>query len=197
MGVAFEGREMKYMNVYDFDGTIYNGDSSVRFYLFALRRHPALVRFFPMQLFGICGYLRKKFGKTKMKECFFSFLQGVDAERLAEEFWEQNYAGIQQWYLDRKEPEDVVISASPEFLLLPICRRLGIRHLIASRVDPQTGRFTGKNCYGREKAFRLQTEMGVCRVDGFYSDSVSDLPLAELADHAWLIRKGVIQRWNV
>ncbi len=50
----------------------------------------------------------------------------------------------------RKE-DDVIISASPEFLLRPICNRLGIRHLIASRVDARSGAYDGQNCAtGRE-----------------------------------------------
>ena len=32
------------MNVYDFDKTIYDGDSSVDFYKFSLKRHPKLAR---------------------------------------------------------------------------------------------------------------------------------------------------------
>lgn len=37
------------MNVYDFDGTIYDGDSSVDFFLYALKRMPSLIRYAPRQ----------------------------------------------------------------------------------------------------------------------------------------------------
>ncbi len=31
------------MNVYDFDGTIYSGDSTIDFYLFCLRKQPEIL----------------------------------------------------------------------------------------------------------------------------------------------------------
>ena len=47
--------------------------------------------------------------------------------------------------------DDVIISASPEILLTEICRRLGIKYLIASKVEKITGKYYGENCYGKEK----------------------------------------------
>ena len=44
------------MNVYDFDGTIYNGDSSVDIYFFLLKRYPKLIAYFPKQILGIVKY---------------------------------------------------------------------------------------------------------------------------------------------
>ena len=38
------------MNVYDFDKTIYRGDSTKDFYFFLLRRHPVLIRYLPKQI---------------------------------------------------------------------------------------------------------------------------------------------------
>ena len=51
---------------------------------------------------------------------------------------------------------DLIISASPEFLLKPICGILGIKHLIASKVSPVDGKYTGKNCHGKEKVRRFK-----------------------------------------
>ena len=107
-------------------------------------------------------------------------------------------AGISSldWYLNQRKQDDIVISASPKFLLTPICDRLGIRHLIASEVDPITGMFTGENCRGQEKVRRLEAEYNVTNMDSFYSDSHSDLPLAKLADKAFLVGKGVVTEWK-
>ena len=38
------------MNAYDFDKTIYNGDSTAHFYLFSLRRHPKIWLLLPSLL---------------------------------------------------------------------------------------------------------------------------------------------------
>lgn len=38
------------MRVFDFDGTIYDGESSVDFFLYSLRRHPKNLRLLPKVL---------------------------------------------------------------------------------------------------------------------------------------------------
>jgi HAD superfamily phosphoserine phosphatase-like hydrolase len=184
------------MNVYDFDGTIYDGDSTVDFFLYALKQKPFLICYTPRQAWGFLLYGLKRISKTKLKEYFFSFLSGIDAEKLAEDFWKQNHRKIYKWYLDQQRPDDIIISASPEFLLKPICRQLGIHQLIASAVDAQSGKFSGKNCYGPEKVQRLAAKYHVTHIDEFYSDSHSDLPLAQIADQAFLVKKGVVSEWK-
>ncbi|MDE6357601.1 MAG: haloacid dehalogenase-like hydrolase, partial [Eubacteriales bacterium] len=82
---------------------------------------------------------------------------------------------------------DIIISASPEFLLKPICEKLGIKYLIASKVDKKTGKYEGLNCYGAEKVIRLNKEMPNTEIREFYSDSFSDEPLAELADKSYIV----------
>jgi HAD superfamily phosphoserine phosphatase-like hydrolase len=184
------------MNVYDFDGTIYAGDSTVDFFLFALKCNPSLICYVPRQAWGFLLYGLKRISKTELKEYFFSFLSGLDAEKLAEDFWNQNQHRIYKWYLDQQQPDDIIISASPKFLLQPICNRLGIHHLIASKVDPETGMFAGENCRGQEKVRRLESEYNVNHIDSFYSDSLSDRPLAGIADKAFLVDKGIVREWK-
>ena len=176
------------MNVYDFDGTIYDGDSTVDFYLYCIRRNPGVLFALPKQAFGTLLYMLKKIDKTKFKEYFFSFLSRVDAMDLVEDFWDINDKKIFDWYMNQKEETDIIISASPEFLLKPICSRLGIKHLLASRVNDKTGVFQGKNCRGEEKVVRLREAYGECSIEQFYSDSRSDLPLALLAKEAFLVK---------
>lgn len=184
------------MNVYDFDGTIYDGDSTVDFFLFALKRQPSLLRFVPKQAWGFLLYGTKRIDKTKLKEYFFSFLPAIDAGELTEAFWDRNEGKILDWYLMQQKPDDIIISASPAFLLQPICGRLGIKCLIASEVDPKTGAFTGENCRGPEKVRRLEAEFHVTHIDSFYSDSQSDLPLAQIANKAFLVEKGAVKDWK-
>ena len=184
------------MNVYDFDGTIYDGDSTVDFYLYSLKRNPALLRYLPKQAWGFLLYFCKRIGKTQLKEYFFSFLCGIEVQSTVESFWEQNQKKIYTWYLNQQKQDDIIISASPVFLLKPICNRIGIKHLIASEVDPKTGMFTGENCRGQEKVRRLTEEYNVTHIDCFYSDSRSDLPLAKIADAAFLVEKGVVKEWK-
>lgn len=41
---------MKELNVFDFDDTIYKGDSSIDFYLFCLKENVRLIRYLPIQI---------------------------------------------------------------------------------------------------------------------------------------------------
>ena len=184
------------MNVYDFDGTIYDGDSTVDFYIYTLKKQPSLLRYVPKQAMGFVLYEMKRIKKTRLKEYFFSFLNGIDTEKLVDGFWNENERKIYSWYKNQQNTDDIIISASPDFLFMPICKRLGIQYLIASKVDVVSGHFTGENCYGKEKVRRLESTYKIRNIDKFYSDSTSDLPLADIAKEAFLVKKGKVTKWG-
>ena len=182
-----------YMNVYDFDKTIYPVDSTAQFYRWCLGRYPACLRTLGWTAWAfLCMGTRLK-TKTASKEIFYRFLRYVPAEA-PELFWEEHLRCIQPWYLAQRREDDLIISASPEFLLRPAAEALGFA-LIASRVDPATGRYTGENCHGPEKPRRYREIWGDAPVDGFWSDSRSDAPMAALAHRAYLVRNGVPEDW--
>ena len=164
------------MNVYDFDKTIYDGDSTADFYLFALGRHKSILTLAP-SLFG-------------------RFLRRCDSERDVADFWETHINKIKPFYLAQQREDDVIISASPEFLLQPACDELGIGCLIASRVDPHTGRYDGVNCHGEEKVRRFREVFGQSSIDKFYSDSYSDTPLALIAQRAYIVKGNELSDWK-
>jgi len=184
------------MNVYDFDRTIYDGDSSVDFYLFALCRKPYLIALFPLQAWGMALYLLGIHSKENMKERFFIFTRFIPVQRTVSCFWDKNRTRIKPWYMRQKQDDDVVISASPEFLLEPlVCGYLGVS-LIASRFDQSTGKCIGKNCFGEEKAMRLKQAYPDSIVESFYSDSLSDAPLAKIAGRSFIVKGQRIMPWN-
>ena len=84
----------------------------------------------------------------------------------------------------------MLISASPEFVLAPICRELGISALIASQVDPKTGKYTGKNCSGQEKIRRFREMFPDVTPENSYYDRDVDLPVSRLAIHGYRIVDG-------
>lgn len=178
------------MNVYDFDDTVYDGDSTLDFYFYCLRKTPSLVRYWPIQAIGYLKYLLKQQSKTKFKESFYRFLAGVpDIDAMLREFCVEHAHKLKGWYLRQKREDDVIITASPEFLVIPLCTQIGIRSIIGSRVDPRTGRYTGENCHGGEKVCRFLEVYNAYDIQAFYSDSESDLPMASLASKCYLVKK--------
>jgi len=184
------------VNSYDFDKTIFYPDSSVCFYKYCLKKYPAAIL---KTIFGTsCKAVNYAMGKIEIKELkvqLFSFLKYLpDVDSTVEQFWEEHFNGIGQWYLEQKKNDDLIISASPYFLLYPVCRKLGV-NLIATPMDKRTGIINGKNCHDSEKVRRFYEEYPDGKTENFYSDSLSDSPMAEIADQAWLVTKHKLSAW--
>ena len=184
------------MNVYDFDNTILRGDSTARFFAWCLLRAPRMWLDAPGQLGNAVLFLLKKREKQAFKQRMFAFLARVNVDGELERFWAKNLRRVKPFYRERHRADDVVISASPEFLIGPACAALGIRRVLASPVDPRTGRFSGPNCHGAEKVRRFRAAFPGGVIDEFYSDSYSDQPLADLARRAFLVRGDEILAWD-
>ncbi len=185
------------MNVFDFDGTIYDGDSSVDFWLFCLQKNLRLLRYFPRQIGGAVLFTLGRITKEEFKSRFFCFFAGIsDIDSAVREFWGKNERKIKPWYRKMQKADDCVISASPEFVLLEICGRLGIKNLLATRVDKRTGRLLKKNCHGANKVAFFRERFGDAEIGAFYSDSKSDAPMAEMAKTAFLVKGEKITSWS-
>jgi len=177
------------MQAYDFDETVYNGDSTRDFYFYCLKHYPRICLDLPIQgwhfLLFACGIHTK----TAFKEHFYRFFRRIpDIEKAVQDFWSSHFCKIKKWYLDTKRPDDVIISASPAFLLEIPCKKLGLASPIASLVDPHTGKYTGENCYGEEKPPRFYAVHPNQKIETFFSDSLSDTPMALLAENSFIVR---------
>ena len=177
------------MNVYDFDGTIFYTDCTIKFAFWCMHRHPKLYfTYFPKVMFNLAEYKRGKIQNHLMQRKLFSYLTMVDDfDVQIEKFWNRYEKKISAWYLAQKKPDDLIISASPSCIIEPIAKRLGV-HFMASEYDREFGVFLDNLMYAKEKA-RYITDHGFPVIENFYSDSLADTPLALLADHAHLVTK--------
>lgn len=186
------------MNVYDFDGTIYDGDSSIDFYLHCVSHHPSIILAFPRQLKGFVMYGCRKISKTSLKEHYFSFLRFLkNPENDVADFWKKNKNKIKAWYLRQKEEDDVIISASPKFLLEPVLHSMGVENVIASNVNIKTGGFASENCHDTMKPIYFRNQFPNAIIDNFYSDSNSDAPMAEISNNAFLVKDNELKEWRL
>lgn len=185
------------INAYDFDETIYDGDSSVDFYLYCLKRKPSIIIMAPIQIYGALLYFLKIKNKDFMKERIFSFLKMIkNIDEYIEDFWIKHKKNIKEWYLKQKKKTDVIISASPEFLLKPLEKELGVERIIATKVNKYTGKFESRNCHDYQKIKRYEAEMRRKNdIKRFYSDSIkSDKAMFEYAEKAYLVKKNKIEK---
>lgn len=183
------------MNVYDFDKTIYNGDSTLDFFYFVLKRNNRLIKYLPIQILGLILYKFNIYSKEKFKSIFFIFIKDIDLKIEVDEFWKIYRTKIKKWYINKRKTTDVIISASPDFLLEPFCNQINV-NLICTKVDDATGKLVSKNCFGAEKVKRFKREFD-SKIDEFYSDSKSDLPMANIALNAFLVKGEKVIEWSI
>jgi len=185
------------MNVYDFDNTILRGDSTARFFAYCLLHYPKMWLDVPAQAVNGLLFALKIRKKQVFKQRMLGFLRLIgDVDLAVEKFWEKNFCRIKPFYAETHRPDDVVISASPQFLIEPACRKLNISCRMGSPVDKRTGVFSGLNCHGKEKVRRFYEVFPDGKIEKFYSDSHSDDPLAEISAEAVLVKGDRLLPWR-
>lgn len=183
------------MNVYDFDKTIYNGDSSIDFFFYCIKEKPVLLLRLPILALGFVECRVGIISKRNYKGIFFSFLnQFENIDLVIENFWREHYSKIKSLYLNNRRNSDVIITASPDFLINPIGRQLGVA-VIASEVDKKTGRFISENCKGEQKVKRFKQAYPNSNIENFFTDSYSDLPMMELAENVFIVKGFKVKKY--
>lgn len=186
------------MNGYDFDKTIYINNSTQDFFKFILKRNKRVRRMLPFLGMHFLRYGLKLISKEEFKGIFYSFLKYVpNLDEEVKAFWDTHEKGIKKWYLDMQKENDLIISASPSFLLEEIFKRLKIKNFLCSEVDTKTGKLLSPNCYGKEKVVRFNEAYKGVELDSFYSDSMSDLPMFKLAKKAYFVKENKIKEIDV
>ena len=201
---------MTKLSVYDFDKTIYNGETLNDFYRFYLIKKPWKIYTVIFQLWYFLLYVLKIISLEKLKENFLRFLNGENTgelKKLIREFWEKKESKINLWVKDeilknKKETEILVaISASPTFLIIDRLRLMGFDVVIGTDFLFESTKFhshiTSKNCKNYEKVKRLDkwAEDNNIQYDivNFYSDSIADKPLFDLSENKYWIKKGILK----
>jgi len=105
-----------------------------------------------------------------------------------------------------------IVSGATRFVVQPIADRLGVKHIVYTRLEVENGLFTGRViepiCFEEGKIYWLQQFIEQQRIDlamsYFYTDSITDLPLLDIVGHPvatnpdpLLYRTAVKRRWPV
>ncbi|MCD8548255.1 MAG: HAD-IB family hydrolase [Aeromonadaceae bacterium] len=88
----------------------------------------------------------------------------------------------------------ILISASGEHIVRPVARHLGVSEVLAIELECIDGRYTGRTqgvlSFQAGKVTRLRQHLGAALERSGshgYSDSINDLPLLELVEHAHVV----------
>ena len=131
-----------------------------------------------------------------MKERVFSYLKRIDdVDSYVKDFWKTHQNKIKKWYINQQDKADVIISASPEFLLKPLEKTMHFT-VIASKVDKKTGHFSSKNCHDYEKIRRYE-ELFNNKIKKFYTDSIkADKAMLEYAKEGYIVKGDIITKYK-
>lgn len=181
--------------VYDFDGTIYDGDSTFDFIKYLIKRKKSTILHIPKMCLYLIKYKLKLIKKETMKECFFEIFNKFDnIDKLVNDFWNKNDYKLKDFFTKKKNHNnDIIASASPYFLLEPIANKYKIECLFASPVDKNTGKYDGINCHGVEKVRLINNKYKGSIIEEMYSDDANaDKPLLDLAKKSFIVKKNEI-----
>ena len=180
------------MNVYDFDNTIYDGESAVDFFFFCLKKDITLLRLLPLLLIKLVKYKMCLITIDELREYVEKYAKDLldDFENLDEilkEFWKKHLKKIKPFYLKQKREDDILLTATFGFLIEIPVKELGIKTVISSEIDTKTGKLL-RLCYREHKPELLKKYITENEKICFYTDSMNDKAMIDFADEAYLVK---------
>ena len=174
------------LRVFDFDNTIYDGNATMDFFRYSLKKHKIRCIFLPIVLIYYILFRLNKVRIERAIEVAFKYLVNKRKfNRDIDDFWDLNMNKIKDFYKKIHSNDDLILSASLNIILRPFVDRFGV-NLIASRFDIENGTFIGNICIGIEKRNRLYIA-GIYEVGEFYTDNYTDVSIMQMADVAYLV----------
>lgn len=184
------------MKVFDFDNTLYDGESSLDFFMYCLKRKKSLVKYMPSVLYNLLRYKLGRVGIETVYE-FCDKMMGVffdnraNADILLKEFGEKYCRKLKPELLKLVSEEDAVISASPEFLLDVFKDKIKAKTFICTKTEDAHITFL---CYGKNKVKAFNEYFKGKEIEEFYTDSINDEPMMRAAKKAYFVKGTEITR---
>ncbi len=196
-GVVLLTDERVEVDVYDFDKTAIPFDSTLRYWGYCMIHNPWILLLLPLQfIWGMLMVTRVISVKT-CKTIAFWYAVLINNKRNVEKFWDKYEKQIYDWFRpeNRNGRKTVLISASPNFLIEEIARRMKIDYCIATTHKKKNYTLVGNVCRHAEKVERLKKQLPNIIVKDVYSDSItSDKYIFNLGERCFLATKGNLQQ---
>lgn len=185
------------VDIYDFDKTAIPYDSALHYWYWSMAHCPWTLILLPFQLFWGFLMVTKILPVPKFKKIAFNFVRLINTEKTVKKYWDKHEKDIYDFF--KPENRDmsrkiVLISASPDFLIEEIARRMKIDYCIASPHSTKNGHLQGKVCRKEEKVRRFKELMPNAEVENVYSDSLDhDRYIFALGKKCYLATKGKLE----
>lgn len=195
-GVKLLTVEAVEVDIYDFDKTAIAFDSTLRYWGYCMVHNPWILIFLPLQF--VWGVLMgtKIISVKTCKKIAFWYAIFINNQRNVEKFWDKYEKQIYDFFRPENRTsgrKTVLISASPNFLIEEISKRMKIDYCIATTHSKKTYTLIGNVCRRAEKVERLKKQLPNIIVKDVYSDSIkSDKYIFNLGERCFLATKGVL-----
>lgn len=181
------------MRVFDFDNTIYDGESSFDFFCFCLRKRKRLCIYMPLVFFNLIRYKMNLLSEEEIYKFVGKFTNFVIKNKeystiFISEFWRANEWKLKSEFLNMLCADGVIITGSPNFLMDEIRIKLGTDNICSSIYDIDTGELKFL-CFGKNKVSVFREFYPDGEIDEFYTDSKSDKPMMDIAKRVYMVRK--------
>lgn len=186
------GRQVKRMNVYDFDNTIYKGESVVDFFLYFLKRDPKLLSYIPKVVKALTDYKAQKISIDEAMAEYGVIVENYcstidNLEEHIKKFWDKNINKIKPFYFDIRKDDDVILSAGFDVVLAEMGKRTGIKNIVSSETDLKNSKILNL-CFRENKVKAFKEKYPDAVIENFYTDSLNDQPIIDIAQNAYLVK---------
>jgi len=139
---------------------------------------------YKLRLISVDGILART---SKMAGTVLQSAKKHDVHQVTAEFWKKHTKKLKPDILKLVKEDDLIITACPRQILEGIIEQLPTKKFICSEVDMQIGDFTFL-CARENKIKAFYEKYPNTSIDTFYTDSLNDKPLMELAHNVYLVR---------
>lgn len=186
------------MKVFDFDNTLYDGESAIDFVLYLIKGNKKILLWLPKIGIGLLKYKLCLVGKNAIEDQLNAFLKfvandGRDLKTVVAEFWAKNEKNLKPDLLKLVSKEDAIITGSPSFLIEGIKDKLGTSKLDCSDFDMVNYHINFLN-YGENKVKKYRELYGDKQIDVFYTDSYNDQPMMDISNEVYLVTKNKVEK---
>ena len=172
---------------------IYDGESLVDFFSFCIKKKKRLILKLPTVLYVAILYKLNRLSIEKLyylvsKLSKVALNNKTNIDNFVNEFWVLDKHKLKKDFLDMINPEDIIITASPDILIKDIAQELKTKNIISSIFNTDTGKIEFL-CFRENKVKVFKEKYPTAFIDEFYTDSYSDLPLMKIAKKTYLVKK--------
>ncbi len=186
------------MKVFDFDNNLYHGESAVDLAFFMIKNNKRILLWIPRILWNLMKYKLCLVNREGMEQAINKFLQTVirDKEELFQQtrqFWKTHSHKLDKRIISLIKPDDIIISAGPDFLIGAVKKKLGTSNLLCSEINYEDMSVKYLN-FGGNKVKRFRQLYGDAGISAFFTDSYNDKAMMDISEKVWLVSKGKIKR---